>query len=108
MTWCLGCVEVHGRVDGEDGEGAGGEGGAFGDVGGWEEEEEEEGVGWCWGGEGGGQGERGEIVGVGKGRGSVCCMDRGLGMHSDGVPCFPKVLPEICERNEMGNAIRPA
>lgn len=75
MIWCLGWVEVHGGVDGEDGEGAGGEGGAFGDVGGWEEEEEWE---WCWGGEREWEGERGEIVEVRKGRGGVCCMDRGV------------------------------
>ena len=70
MIWRLGWVEVHGGLDGEDGEGVGGEGGAFGDVGGWEEEEEEEEGGgwWCWGREREWDGERGEIVGVGKGR----------------------------------------
>lgn len=62
-------LEIHGRIDGQDGEGVGGEGGAFGDVGGWEKggEREEWRGRWRWG-EGKGEREEGgewEIVVLG-------------------------------------------
>ena len=58
-----GIVEIYIRSDWEDGEGVGGEGGAFGDVGGWEEEGNGEGGGQGWGGEEGGKWKMRGILG---------------------------------------------